>query len=140
VTRTYVDAGILIAYADSADQWHSAARDILADPNREFVVSPFVELEVLPHLERLSRPSVGPVRAFLEACDAISDLPAIVQAAYRILVRVNMGTADALHVGAAMVGACDEILTTEKPRTKKTIHQATRIVPVVYVMDAEVAE
>lgn len=46
--RTYVDAGVLIAAARGKDDVAVKAIQILDDPDREFVSSPFLRLEVLP--------------------------------------------------------------------------------------------
>jgi predicted nucleic acid-binding protein len=46
--RTFIDAGVLIAAARGEDAPSMSALEILDDQTREFVSSPFVELEVLP--------------------------------------------------------------------------------------------
>jgi predicted nucleic acid-binding protein len=46
--RTFIDAGVLIAAARGKDAPSMSALEILDDQSREFVSSPFIELEVLP--------------------------------------------------------------------------------------------
>ena len=46
--RTFIDAGVLIAAARGKDAPSMSALEILDDQSREFVSSPFVELEVIP--------------------------------------------------------------------------------------------
>jgi hypothetical protein len=46
--RTFLDSGVLIAAFKGAPQLREAALQVLEDPNRVFVTSPFVRLEVLP--------------------------------------------------------------------------------------------
>jgi len=46
--RTYLDAGVLIAAARGKAHLATKALDILDDPNRQFVSSVFLKLEVLP--------------------------------------------------------------------------------------------
>ncbi|MFZ2472561.1 MAG: hypothetical protein WAW52_11540 [Methanothrix sp.] len=46
--RTFIDAGVLIAAARGEDSPSMCALEILDDQSREFVSSPFIELEVLP--------------------------------------------------------------------------------------------
>ena len=46
--RTFLDAGVLIAAARGQDTASIAALNILDDPSREFISSPFVKLDVLP--------------------------------------------------------------------------------------------
>lgn len=46
--KTFVDAGVLIAAARGKADVATYAMRILDDPDREFVASPFLKLEVLP--------------------------------------------------------------------------------------------
>jgi predicted nucleic acid-binding protein len=48
VRRTFVDAGVLIAAARGGTEQSRRAMAVLDDPEREFVASPFLRLEVLP--------------------------------------------------------------------------------------------
>jgi predicted nucleic acid-binding protein len=46
--RTFIDSDVLIAAARGRSEQSKMAMQILDDPSREFVSSPFVKLEVLP--------------------------------------------------------------------------------------------
>jgi hypothetical protein len=46
--RTYLDTGVLIAIVRGLPGSARAAVDVLEDPQREFVASAFLRLEVLP--------------------------------------------------------------------------------------------
>lgn len=46
--RTFIDSGVLIAAARGRSEQSKRAMQILDDPSREFVSSPFVKLEILP--------------------------------------------------------------------------------------------
>lgn len=46
--KTYIDAGVLIAAVRGRDDVATRAMQVLDDPDREFVSSPFLRLEVLP--------------------------------------------------------------------------------------------
>ena len=46
--RTYIDSGVLIAAIRGVEPIAQKALEILDDPEREFVSSMFVKLEVLP--------------------------------------------------------------------------------------------
>jgi hypothetical protein len=48
LTLTFVDAGVLIAAARGTDWIALRANQALGDPNRSFVASPFLRLEILP--------------------------------------------------------------------------------------------
>ncbi len=45
---TYIDSGVLIAAARGDTQLSTLALPYLADPNREYITSDYVRLEVLP--------------------------------------------------------------------------------------------
>ena len=49
LTRTFVDSGMLIAAAKGTERASHLALSILDDPQRVFVTSELVQLEVLPH-------------------------------------------------------------------------------------------
>lgn len=49
MTRTFLDSGVLIAAARGTDELHLRALDILDDPEREFITSDYVRLEVIPN-------------------------------------------------------------------------------------------
>ena len=48
VIRTFLDASVLITAARGTGADANSALELLKDPNREFVASPFLKLEVLP--------------------------------------------------------------------------------------------
>ena len=48
MTRTYVDANVLIAATRRDDELNLRARQILADPARTFIGSIFLQLGLLP--------------------------------------------------------------------------------------------
>jgi hypothetical protein len=48
VIKTLIDSGVLIAAARGQGSTSLRAVEVLDDPNREFVSSPFLKLEVLP--------------------------------------------------------------------------------------------
>jgi len=48
LTRTFLDAGILIAAVRGQEDEAARALAILADPERNFVTSNFLRMEVLP--------------------------------------------------------------------------------------------
>ena len=46
--RTFLDASVLIAAARGNDELATRAMAVLDDPEREFIGSPFLKLEVIP--------------------------------------------------------------------------------------------
>ncbi len=125
--RTYLDAGVLIASVRGDPGAARAAYDLLENPEREFVASVFLRLEVLPkaiHQRRTAE--VAFYRRYFEQVVAWADpLDELVNLAEQEAARYGLSALDALHVaGASMLGA-DELVTTEGLR--KPIHRATSV-------------
>lgn len=129
--RTFLDSGVLIAAFKGGPALAAPAAAMLNDPNRIFLSSPFVRLEVSPKAlfskqereyrfyQRYFRRSVMP-----------DDLEAILRAASRECGRAGVGAMDGLHLAAARLLKADEFITTEK--TTKSIHRS-KLVKVVYL-------
>lgn len=119
--RTYVDANVLILLGQGREALAEKVVALLESGERKFVYSVFLELELLPSPVRLKRSEeVETYKEYFEKGEAIpvSDVCA---AAFKVLLdnpQLSMG--DALHVAAAYVGDCREIITLEK--RKKPIH------------------
>lgn len=113
--RTFLDTGVLITLGRASGPSFTQAARLIADLERTFVVSPFVELELLPGPIRSNRKAeTAFYQRFLERADRVNDLGAILTSTYQALLQSPMELADALHVAAAYVGECDELVTTEK--------------------------
>ena len=128
VTRTYVDAGVLIAAATGRQlEVQPRAIAVLDDPSREFVSSEFVRLEVLPkavYAKQLDEVAFYE-RFFASIVAWAQSLDAVVARAYREGVGSGLAAMDALHVAVAAVLGAAELVTTEAPG--KPIHRATAV-------------
>jgi predicted nucleic acid-binding protein len=124
VKSTFVDAGVLIAAARGGSEQSRRAMAILDDPEREFVASPFLRLEVLPQaLFNKRHAEVAFYEAFFSAVTRwTTDLAGIVEAAQREASTCGVEAMDALHVAAAASAGAIELVTTEKPT--RSIHRA----------------
>ena len=125
--KTFVDAGVLIAAARGKDDIAAQAVKILDDPNREFVASPFLKLEVLPkavYEKRLDE--VEFYETFFSAvafwADSVED---ITRNAYGEACKFGLNAMDALHVAAAVSLEAKDLITTEK--AAKSIHRVNSI-------------
>lgn len=118
MTRTYLDSGVLIAAFKGEEGTGAKALAILDDPERVFLCSEAVRLELLPATLRAKSNSE---REFYEAFFServVEWIPlnrqvvdvAIVEAARQMAQAV-----DSLHVAAAHVGGAVQLITTEKP-------------------------
>jgi predicted nucleic acid-binding protein len=129
--RTFLDSGVLIAAARSLDPVGERALEFLDDPNRVFLTSPFVHLEVVPKAiffkKRMERSFYD--KYFTNAV-WFQDVDKIEVAARAEAAKVGLGAMDALHLAAAHLSRADEFITTEKPN--KAIHRSS-LVKVVYL-------
>ena len=114
--RTYLDSSVLIAAFRGDSAVAVRALEVLDDPERQFVVSDYLRLEVLPKPTFLGRrEEVLFMRTFLE--EAAEDVPSsqeLTGRAVRLASQYNMTPIDALHVGTAMTAGVDEFVTMEK--------------------------
>ena len=128
---TFLDAGVLIAGARGEHADRERALEILADPDRRFVASSFLYLEVAPkaafHKRRVEAAFYD--RYFRDA-KWVRNLERIDQVARAEAEKHGLGAMDALHLAAAHRPRADEFITTEKPN--KAIHRSS-LVKVVHL-------
>jgi hypothetical protein len=88
----------------------------LKDPNRVFLSSPFLDLELLPQvIQNRQREQQKFLETYLAATKRIEDMRAIFRVAFREASTSAVSGVDALHVAAAYLLKADEFITTEKP-------------------------
>lgn len=129
--RTFLDSGVLIAAHLGSASIEAQAINILNEPNRVFLSSPFVRLEVSPkatYNRRLDEYHFYQ-RYFRRAafCD---DLKSMLNHAGKEAAKSGIGAMDSLHIAAAFLLHADEFITTEKPG--KSIYR-TSLVRVIYL-------
>jgi len=116
--RTFLDAGVLIAAARGTGGMALRALEVLDDPNRTFVSSIFVKLEVLPkavynsfkeEAEFYESFFENDVEFWVGFSDEMADF------AQEQAARFGLGALDALHTAAAISAGAEEFITTEKP-------------------------
>jgi len=90
--------------------------EILDDPGRQFLVSDFLRLEVLPK-PRFNRQDHEAefMEAFLEAGEDIEVSHALTQKALDLACTYGLSALDALHAAAALTAGAQELITLEKP-------------------------
>jgi predicted nucleic acid-binding protein len=125
--RTYLDAGVLIAAARGKAPLATKALDILDDPNRQFVSSVFLKLEVLP--KAVYHKNTSEVEFYEAVFDAVTDwaesTDEIIERGYKEALAYGLAPLDALHVAAAVILGADELVTTEKG--DKPIHRTAAV-------------
>lgn len=114
--RTYVDSSVLIAAYQGSHVLSARALSILDDPDRQFLVSDFLRLEVLPQPRFHRRlTEVEFMETYFAAGEEIPASPRLTQEAVNLASRYQLTALDALHAAAALLGAADEFVTLEKP-------------------------
>lgn len=117
MNRTYLDTNVLImAYRGKGESYHQAVQ-VLDDPDRQWVVSDFLVLEVLPKPTfRGEKKELEFMNTFLKkASEYVKCSPEVTQKAIQMASPYDVSPMDALHVGAACIGKVDEFITMEKP-------------------------
>jgi predicted nucleic acid-binding protein len=125
---TFVDSSVLITAARGQDAvLRKRALDVLADPNREFAASVFVQLEVMP--KALWTRNQVEQQVYEDFFNDVklwpSDTDAVIAQAQKEAAIYGLGSMDALHIAAALLLKADELVTMEKPT--KSIHRTKSI-------------
>jgi hypothetical protein len=97
---------------------------IIGDPQREFVASVFLKLELLPKaIYHGNQAEADFYRTFFDSVAHWSDdLETTTQRALDEGCACGLGAVDALHIAAAQLMGAAELVTIEKP--EKPIHRA----------------
>ena len=130
-TRTFLDSGVLITANRGLVGERNAALEILEDPDRIFLSSPFLQHEVCP--KALFNHRQQEYRFYLEYFQRtamLNDVRLILEHAGHESARAGLGAMDSLHVTAAHLSEADEFIATETP--KKSIYR-TKLVRVLYL-------
>jgi len=115
--RTFVDTGVLIAAFRGDEELRAAAEQVLDDPDREFVTSDFVGLELLPKAKyNRNDDEVAFYETFLAASvETVRASERLVADAHAQASAAGLAAMDALHVAAAQQASAAELVTAEKP-------------------------
>jgi predicted nucleic acid-binding protein len=118
LTRTFLDVGVLIAAVRGQEDEASHALAILEDPERSFIASDFLKMEVLPKAIYYQRSAeVALYEQFFSKATLIPVSAALVTQAYTEACTFGLSALDALHVTVAKAGGAEEFITTERPTT-----------------------
>jgi predicted nucleic acid-binding protein len=113
---TFVDASVLInaiVGSDAARKMRALA--VLGDPNREFIATLFLRLEVVPiPLKFKKKKEAAFYKRFFKGVATWIDPALIIRPAYDLACRHGLGAVDALHLAAA-IAAGAEFVSAEKP-------------------------
>ncbi len=129
---------MLILAAKGTAEAAALALPFLQDPEREFVTSDYVRLEVLPKPTCFNRQEeIEFYEAFFSLnTRTIPTSVALLELAMDEACAHGLSALDAVHIACAVFGGAEEIVTTEK--TTKPMHR-TALVRVVSIFPDETA-
>jgi predicted nucleic acid-binding protein len=125
--RTYVDAGVLVTAARGSASLSEPAIRVLCDPEREFVSSLLVRLEVLPRALNDSELEFYETYFQQVAIWAPFDTY-LLTAAIEEAQSSGVSPLEAIHLVLATATGCQELVTADKPDAPI---YATKRLPVV---------
>jgi predicted nucleic acid-binding protein len=115
-TLTYVDANVLINLFCDDKAKNEKAWAIVTDPNRDFLWSNCLKLEVVPKsLLQGKQIEVDTYFAFAADAQFVPTTDARLEEAYTLASKYALKSMDALHIACAQAGHAAEFLTFEKP-------------------------
>lgn len=119
MTRTFLDAGVLIAAARGRGIIAVRAHTILDDPGRNFVASDYLRMEVLPKAlyHRQNAEVLLYEQFFSRAVQIVSPAVSLMMQAYTEAYTFGLAALDAVHIAAAKFSGAEEFITTERPTT-----------------------
>jgi predicted nucleic acid-binding protein len=116
VTRTFLDAGVLIAAARGTGIIPVRAHALLDDPERSFITSEYIRMEVLPKAlyYRRNQEVLVYEMFFSRAVQIVPSSSSLIRQAYTDACTFGLAALDALHVAAAKFSGAEEFITTER--------------------------
>lgn len=116
-TKTFLDSNVLITAFQGIDEVWQKAMETIDDPDREFIVSDYLKLEVIPQPTFHRRQEeIQFMQAFFDSASVYMEATASITAqAMTLACRYSLGPMDALHAGTAIESEADVLVTLEKP-------------------------
>jgi hypothetical protein len=129
---TYIDSGVLIAAARGDSKLSPLALRFLADPNREYITSDYVRLEVLPKAIFHQRHEEEEFYNEFFGFNARTIPTSVALLEYALNEGCNTGIQglDAIHIACAVFAGAEEFITSEK--ITRPIHR-TKLVKVISI-------
>jgi hypothetical protein len=115
--KTFLDTGVLITAFQSPSGEGKKAFNIVTDPDRKFVVSDLLKLELLPKARFHKQvKEVTFYEDFFKSATLFIEInTALVAKAIALASEYDLAPCDALHLCTAIEAQADEFITTEKP-------------------------
>jgi hypothetical protein len=132
VILTYVDSGVLIFAAQGTTATAALALPFLGDPEREYVTSDYVRLEVLPKATFHGRlAEVEFYSAFFRLNSRnVQTSQALLEFALQEACGTGISGLDAVHIACAVFAGAEEFITSEKHDSPIHRTQKVRVVSI----------
>lgn len=114
--RTYLDTGVLIAASGGNQKLFQAAFAVIDDPDREFVITDFLKLELLPKPTYFKKiDEVDFLNDFFSiAVETLETTPEKTAASLVLACKYGLSAIDAIHLQTVVESNIFEFVTTEK--------------------------
>lgn len=115
--KTFIDPGVLMTAWRGQGAEQRRALAVLGDPRRQFVSSPFVQLEVMPAAcYRRQQDEIEFYERFFAGVEIwITDCDQIAADAMEVARRFDLKPMDAVHLAAALLAGATEFITAAQP-------------------------
>lgn len=115
-TRTFLDTGVLISAMCGEADLAARCFAVIDDPDREFVASDFLKLELLPKPTcNKQEESLAFYNEYLSSVSKMMDTTSATTAeAFDLACKHGLGAVDAIHFQTAIEADVTEFITTEK--------------------------
>jgi hypothetical protein len=126
-TLTFVDANVLVAAWRGNEELCLKAMEVIDDPDREFIVSDYLILEVIPKPTFFgNNAEVEFMVSFIDSASLkVNGTPLITAQAIELACQYGLSAMDALHAEVAIAGKADVFITIEK--TTRPLHRVREI-------------
>lgn len=116
MSLTFIDSNVLIAAARGQEDLFNRAMEILDDPDRQFVSSDFVKLELIPkaHYNGKIEEKEFYESFFNDVTTWINVSNDLVVTALSEAYDAGLSAIDSLHIAAAKTADVDEFITAER--------------------------
>ena len=116
-TLTFLDTNVLISAMCGDEMISQRCFAVIDDPNREFVASDFLKLELLPKpIHNRIEECVGFYNDYISSVSKMLETNAETTArAFELAASFGLGAVDAIHFQTAIDAGATEFITTEKP-------------------------
>jgi predicted nucleic acid-binding protein len=116
IKRTYLDSSVLLSAFKGDGETSRRAMEVLDDPDRKFLVSDAVWLEVMPKpLYEKQQTEVDFYETVFAAADRLSWNASSLALAASLAPKYGIAAMDAIHIAHAIGVQADEFVTAEKP-------------------------